>query len=911
MPSTASHILSTKFRPPTRLAEAIERPRLIARLVERLPKVVLVIAAAGFGKTTLIAQCHARTGSQGVWLSLDRNDQQPVSFVRHLIAGLNQEQRVVSAATESFVEGRITAFDVDEVTIRMVNDLERSAEPRIVFLDDYYLAETPGINDLVRQLIERSPAHLHIVIASRVPPDLPIARYKADKTLVEVGARDLQFNQHEAEAFLNRAHGLTLRPRDLERLVWHTEGWGAGLQLASLLLKDSHDPADAIHALTGDTRDIADYMATEVLRRLPPEIQHFLMHTSILERLNADICNAMLGRHDTQVVIERVEALGLFLFPLDLRRRWYRYHHLFRDFLRAQLRSRQPEAVADLYRAASTWFERAGLYEEAVNMALDADDFDHAARLVEQSAITMIKQGHVPQVARWIQRFPMQVLDQNPRLPLYQCWALAHMAQVHQAEFLLKRVESATDTLCGSSDAARDLLQAEIHTLRTIVALMADDIDRCHAMLAVVFPDLPEYHFFSGCMNNVAGLVALARGEFAAAMDATVLSARFHATSGCAYGVCYSHCITGLTHWAQGRLSNARTCLGNAIQVAVRASGERSFNAAMPRVLMALIHYEMNELDEADAILEDHLPFVDECAYVDIRSGGFLAMAGVLGARGQIQAALAYLDQAITINVEAAFERTCALANSESIRLRVMGGDVVGARRFARHSGIGDDIALPTAWSRVPALRTLSQCRLLVAEGRAHAAIEPLQTLAHLAKVAERRARKIQVLSLLMVAQAQDHQPDAALATAGRILTLGAEEGFIRSILDQGRSAGETFMVFARDRARVARLPPPEADYLARVCSAAALQYPVDGGLSIAGHAATPFVVNGVQESLTDRELKVLRLLAKGAPNTQIGTTLFISVNTVRWHVANILSKLQVENRTQAASMARSLGLAP
>lgn len=911
MSSVASHTLSTKFRPPTRLAEAIERPRLTARLVERLPKVVLVIAAAGFGKTTLIAQCHARTGTQGVWLSLDRNDQQPVNFLRHMIAGLNREQRVVSAATESFVEGRITALDMDEVTVRMVNDLERSAERRIVFLDDYYLAETADINDLVRQLIERSPAHLHIVIASRLPPDLPIARYKADKMLVEVGVRDLQFNRHEAQAFLHRAHGLALRPRDLERLVRHTEGWGAGLQLASLLLKESRDPADAIHALAGDTRDIADYLATEVLRRLPPEIQRFLLHTSILERLNADICNAMLGRHDAQAEIERIEALGLFLFPLDLRRRWYRYHHMFRDFLRAQLRGREPEAVAGLYRIAGRWFEQAGLYEEAVNMALDTDDFDRAARLVELFAITMIKQGHVPQVARWIQRFPPEVLDQNPRLPLYQCWALAHMAQVHQAELLLKRVESATESLCRSSDAARDLLQAEIHTLRTIVALMADDIDRCDAMLATAFPDRPDYHFFSGCMNNVAGLVALARSEFDKARDATVMAARFHATSGCAYGVCYSHCIAGLAHRAQGRLSDARTCLRTAIQAAVHASGERSFNAAMPRVLMALIHYELNELAEADAILQDDLPFVDECAYVDIRTGGFLAMAGVLGARGQIHAALAYLDQAITLNVDAAFERTSALANSESIRLRVIGGDVVGARRFARHSGISDDIVLPTVWSRVPGLRALSQCRLLVAEGHAHAAIEPLQALVHLAKVAERRARKIQILALLMVAQAQDHQPDAARATAGRILSLGAEEGFIRSILDQGMMAGEVFMAFAKDRASVARLPSAEADYLARICAAAARQYPFDSGFPAPGHAATSIVVNGVQESLTDRELKVLRLLAKGAPNTQIGTTLFISVNTVRWHVANILSKLQVENRTQAASMARSLGLAP
>lgn len=910
MAPTASHILSTKFRPPTHLADAIDRPRLTLPLLDSLPKVVLVIAAAGFGKTTLVAQFHARLGANAVWLSLDRNDQDPFTFVRHLIAALNRGQPVVSAATESFVEGRGETLDVGELTIRLANDLEKLEDHRVLFFDDYYLAETPGINDLVHHLIEYASPRLHVVIASRVLPALPIARYRASNRVRELGANDLTFSPSEAQAFLHRTHGLELAPRELDLLVRHTEGWGVGLQLASLFLKHSRDPKDAIHTLSGDTRDIADYLATEVVRRLPPEIQQFLLYSSILDRMNAEICNALLGREDAQAMIEQIETRGLFLFPLDAKRRWYRYHHLFRDFLRAQLRRDAPGVVADLYRAASTWLDQWGHYEEAVNMALDAGDFEHAAALVERSAITMIKLGHVPQVARWMQRFPAHVLEQNPRLPLYQCWAAAHMTQVHHAEVLLQRLEAAIDTLCQGSAPARQFLQAETHTLRTIVVLFADDIDRAAEMAARCFPDHPDYYFLSGCMNNAAGLAALARGEFERAMDASVRAAHFHSNTDCSYGVCYSHCVAGLTHLAQGKLSDARARFSTAILVAVRSSGERSFNAAMPRVLMAMIDYEMDALDEAYDILEDDLPFVDECAYVDIRTGGFLAMAGVLGARGRIHAALAYLDQAITINVEAAFARTCALANSESIRLRIIGGDVVGARRFARHSGFDDAVTVPATWSRVPGLRAVSQCRLLIAEGQAQAAIAPLQALAQLARIAERRARKIQILSLLVVAQAQDHQIDAAFATAGRVLTLGVDEGFIRSILDQGRSAGETFIAFARDRARVARLPAREADYLARICAAAARQYPVDSDIAAPGHAATAIIVNGVHESLTDRELKVLRLLARGAPNTQIGAMLFISVNTVRWHVANILSKLQVENRTQAAAMARSLGLA-
>lgn len=907
MPSHASQVLSTKLHPPTQLADAIERPRLTARLAGDLPKVMLVTAAAGFGKTTLIAQCHKLMGAQSVWLSLDRNDREPFVFLRHLIAGFNRTQTVISPATEGFVEGRVATLDCDEVTLRIANDLDRLDDDRVLFLDDYHLAETDAFNDLLHHLIERSPPRLHFVIASRATPGLPIARYRARNALREVGVRDLTFNHSEAQALLLQAHRLDLAPRELDLLLRHTEGWGAGLHLASLYLRGSRDPKDALHGLSGDTRDIADYLATEVVQRQPPEIQRFLLQSSILDRMNAGICNALLERDDAQAMLERIEDLGLFLLPLDARRHWYRYHHLFRDFLRAQLKRQHPAVLPTLYRGASTWFAQAGLQEEAVNMALDADDYDHAAHLVEQFAIGMIKQGHVPQVARWIQRFPAYVLEQNPRLPLYQCWAVAHMSQVHHAERLLQRVETASDTLCAGSHEARGVLQAEIHTLRAIVALMADDIERTGTLASVRFPDAPDYHFLSGCINNVAGLAALARGDFSQAIASAATAGRFHADSGCNYGICYSRCITGLTHLAQGRLSDARSCLVHAVEDAVLASGGRSFNAAMPRVLIAMLDYEADALDAAYATLEDDLPLVDECAYVDIRTGGFLAMAGVLGARGQTGAALAYLDQAVTINVEAAFERTCALAHSESIRLRLLAGDVAGARRFARHTGIDGPIVLPAIWSRLPGLRAMSQCRLLIAEGQAGDAIAPLQALVALARTADRRARKIQLLSLLIAAFVQTRQQDAAFAAVRRVLQLGAREGFIRSILDQGSTVGEAFLAFAREQTH---LPAIEADYLARICAAiGAGRSAGDDAVPFSSRATTTFVVNGIAESLTHREIGVLRLLADGASNTQIGASLFISVNTVRWHVANILSKLHVENRTQAAASAHLLHL--
>lgn len=911
MSPRTSQILSTKLRPPALLAEAIDRPRLTTHLACNLPKVMLVTAAAGFGKTTLVAQCHRHLGERAVWLSLDRADRNTFVFVSHLIAGFNRQHPVVSSSTESFVEGRVASLDVDEVTIRIANDLDRLDDDRVLFLDDYHLAETPELNELVQLLIERTSARLHLVIASRVTPALPIARYRASDALHELNAHDLAFNTAEADSFLRQVHDLRLSRHQLGVLLGHTEGWGAGLQLASLFLKESPDHAEALQALSGDTRDIADYLASEVVRRQPEEVQQFLLYTSILERMNADVCNALTGRDDAQAMIERIEAQGLFLFPLDLKRKWYRYHHLFRDFLRVQLGRQHAGAPLDLYRIASQWFENAGLDEEAANLTLDGGDFDHAAQLVERLAIRMITRGDVPQVARWMQRFPEEVTRKNPRLLLYRCWAMTAMGHVDTAERLLQQVGGNAEALVQGSDDARHLLQAEIHILRTMGALVSDDIERASAMASVRFPETPAYQFLSANLWNVAGLAALARGDFSQAMACAVKAEPLNREIENLYGVCYAQCLAGLVHLAQGRLLMAREAFARAIRDAVQCTGEHSFNAAMPRMLLAVVDYETNDLDAAHAVLERELPRVAECGYVEaVRTSSFLAMAGILGARGDVPAALAHLEQAITSNIKTTFERTNAVVNSESIRLKLAAGDLAGAQRFARHAGIDHRIPLPDAWSRVPVHCAISRCRLLVAEGRADAAIPDLQALVRLARHAGRVTREIQLLSLLLVAYARAGQQAAAFATAKDILALGAAEGFIRSILDQGDVAGATFLAFARNKDGTAQLSSAEADYLARICAAATTTLPAAASATPSSpSAATHVPVDGVIESLTEKELRVLRLLSEGASNTQIGASLFISVNTVRWHVANILSKLHVENRTQAAASAHLLHL--
>lgn len=912
----ASQLLITKLKPPVSLASAIRRPRLLSYISDAaLPKVVLVTAGAGFGKSTLLAQWYHTVAARSGWLSLDRNDQDPIHFLRYLVAALNQAGPIISAATEGYIEGRATP-DLEGITARLGNDLAKLEKDRILFLDDYYLPETSDINDLLMMLIERSPASLHIIIASRTLPALPVASLKAHDALLEISAQELKFNQLEAETFMQVARKLDLNPSEMRILNERTEGWAAGLQLASLYLRDSKDLKRSLEDLSGGIRDIHDYLATDVVKRLTPELQEFLLRTSVLERMNAGICNYLLDSEDGQAKLEQIEALGLFLFPLDAMRGWYRYHHLFRDYLLLELKRLKPGLANDLYRKASTWFSTQGLAEEAVNMALEAGDFDQVAMLVETTAMDMIIHGHMPQLNRWIRRLPEQVINQRHRFPAYHCWALIHMGKCQQAETLLARAEIALEQLCDGpnrvSKAEEERLRAEIRTLRVVTVIMADDIDRAYELARVPIPDRQDCAFFSGCCSNTLALCETARGEFELAKAFADAGKRFHRAGGSPYGVVYGHCVKGLAYQAEGQLSAAMKELEAGEAVARREVGPKSFSAAMPQVLIGVLLYERNCLDGAFALLEEYLPLVEECAHIEIRTTAFLTMARILGARGHVGPALQRLDQAISVSSECLIDRTQALVDDESVRLRVMAGDVAGARRFARHIGLESLAKAPAEWSRPQVFRALVQCRLLIAEAKAEEAISHLEALARLAENTGHLPHQIQILTLLAVTYAKSGQKAKSFGVVSEILRVGAREGYIRSIVDQGPEVGRLLREYVKEKASIHCLPSDIASYLNDLCAACANQeaaWATPNSEKTSPPTDAAIHLHGTVQTLTDQEIKILQLLAGGATNMQIGTALNVSVNTVRWHVANILSKMQVENRTQAASTAHSLGL--
>jgi len=413
-------LLETKFHVPTPRRALVARSRLTERLSRAGESALtLVSAPAGFGKTTLLtdwltdAPANRRVTA---WLSLDSGDNDPALFWAYVIAalqtaapGVGQGALALLAPTESPKEAFV---------VTLLNDLAALSDDVVLVLDDYHVIEEPGIRDVMTYLVENLPPQIRLVIASRADPALPLARLRARGELVEIRAADLRFTLDEAAAYLNEVMGLNVTPGDVAALEGRTEGWIAALQLAALSMRGRDDVGGFIAGFAGDDRYIVDYLVGEVLQRQPEHVRGFLLHTSILSRLNSSLCDALTGRHDGKAMLEALDRGNLFLIPLDDRRLWYRYHHLFADVLRARLLDEQRDGVHELHRRASDWYARNGDQSAAIGHALEGEDFERAADLIEMAAMPAFRARQEATFRRWLEALPEEMFGVRPVLAI-------------------------------------------------------------------------------------------------------------------------------------------------------------------------------------------------------------------------------------------------------------------------------------------------------------------------------------------------------------------------------------------------------------------------------------------------------------------------------------------------------------
>ncbi len=891
----ATPVLSTKLFIPLPRAPAVPRPLLVERLQSALGssrKLTLVCAPAGFGKTTLLSEWigEVRRRDPNVrvaWLSLDERDNDLSRFLTYLVAALQSADPTVGTDLPD-------ALPVEATLTGLLNEVAQASHSFILLFDDFQLIEVAPIRDALTFLLNHLPSNLHIVIASRSDPTLPLARMRSRGELTELRAADLRFASNEATAFLNDVMGLALSPDDIAALETRTEGWIAGLQMAALSMRDRSDIAGFIQAFAGSHRFIVDYLGEEVLQRQPDQVRRFLLGTAHLDRLSGPLCDAVTGRVDSTELLEALERDNLFIVPLDDRRQWYRYHHLFADVLRARSLREDADHVVTLHRLASEWHEAQDLQEEAVRHALAAADYDRAAGLIERALPAMRRSRQDATLLAWLAVMPDAFAEGRPVLSVYYAWSSLTSGDVDGAE---RRLDDAEFALATTGESHHDsvgseelqMLPVTIAVYRASVSQARGDVagTEMHARRALDLTQ-PGDHLGYGVAAGLVGLALWAKGEIGPAIQTfsdarTSLQTARHTADFLGSTVVMADMLV-----VQGRHGDARRAYEQALQVAT-AEGERS--AADLHVGFGELCLEHGELAAAMQHLEASKALGEGASLPVIRHRWFLVMARIRHAEGDLDAAHELLREAESLYVRG-FLPEIRPIHAMQARIAIAQGRLSDAAAWADQKGLSalDDVSYLHEYEHA----TLA--RLLIAQRRAdprRGSIPDLSgLLEHLLAAAEAQGRwgSVSEILLLQALASEAHGDlDFAMVPFARALAQTDPAGPVRLFLDEG---------------------PPVARLLNEAAQRGfATRYVHSLRIASASAQHAPLSVQPKGEALSERELQVLRLLATDLSGPEIARELFVSLNTFRTHTKHIFAKLSVNSRPAAARRAHEQGM--
>jgi LuxR family maltose regulon positive regulatory protein len=907
-------LLETKLYVPRSRRGLVLRPRLSERL-ERgaASKLVLVSAPAGFGKTTLLTEWLAARPAAladerlAAWLSLDRGDNDPASFWAYVIAALQTVASGVGESALSLLDAPQPS-PIETVLTTLLNDLGAVAGEIVLVLDDYHVIDAREVQDGMAFLLDHLPPWLHVVIAGRADPPLPLPRMRARGELAEIRAADLRFTADEAAAYLNEMMGLQLTARDVAALEGRTEGWIAALQLAALSMQGRDDVAGFIAGFAGDDRYVVDYLAEEVLARQPEGVQAFLLQTSILGRLSGPLCDAVTGRGGGKGMLDALDRGNLFVVSLDDRRRWYRYHHLFAEVLQARLLDERPGQVPGLHRRASEWYEQNGELSEAVRHALAAGDFERAAYLVELAIPAMRRTRQEARLRGWLEVLPDEVLQVRPVLSAYFAGVLLISGELEGVESRLRDAERWLEPATGDGSEPQvpsaEMVVADEEEYRRLPALI--ELYRAgqalargdapgtvrHAQLAIELA-LDDDHLCRASAAGLLGLVYWGSGD---------LEAGHRAYSACVEGLRQAGFVADILgcsialadiRSAQGRLGEARRTFEQALQLAGEQGGPVLRGTADMYVGMSEIARERDDLHAATQHLLHSQELGEHTGLPQNRYRWRVAMARVREAEGDLRGALDLLNEAESLYVSDFFPNVRPVPALRA-RVWIAQGRLGEALGWAREQGLSIDDNL----SYLREFEHITLARLLLAryqgermERSAHEADRLLEHLLLAAEAGGRTGRVIEILVLRALARQALGDVPAALGFLDRAVTLAEPEGYVRVFVDEGPPMTSLLRAAAKQGAR--------RDYVRRLVA-----------------AASRIERNGPREQaliepLSERELDVLRLLGSELDGPAIARELVVSLNTMRTHTKNIYAKLAVTNRRAAVRRAAELNLLP
>jgi LuxR family transcriptional regulator, maltose regulon positive regulatory protein len=920
-------ILATKLYIPPPRAKIVLRPRLIKWLNEGLSagcKLTLISAPAGFGKTTLLSEWMAGCERPAAWLSLDEGDNDPTRFLTYFIAALQTLPPKTGGA--NIGAGVLSVLEspqpppIESILTALLNEITTISHNFILVLDDYHVIDaksvdaSTSIEQAVTFLLEHLPPQMHLVIASREDPHLPLARLRARNQLTELRAADLRFTPTEAAGFLNQVMGLNLSTEDVAALDTRTEGWIAGLQLAALSMQGNKDVSGFIREFAGDHRYIVDYLVEEVLKSQPEPIRRFLLQTAILDRLNGSLCDALTGLEEGNARLKALQRGNFFVIPLDDKRNWYRYHHLFADVLRLHLMAEQPEQVSALHRRASEWYEHNSSAADAIHHALAAKDFERAATLIELAIPEMRRNRQEATVTElgWLKALPDDLVRFRPVLSLDYAYALFGGGELETVEARLRDAERWLDTTADTAgmvvvdEEQFRRLPAMIALLRAAQALARGDMPEAVKNARQVLDLAPDdAHLMLGGAASVLGLAAWANGDLEVARRMTSDGMANVLQTGYISSAIGGSIVLADIQIAQGRLHEAMTTFERGLQWATAPGAPVLRGATDMHVGMSSLCYEHNDLNTAMQHLLTSQSLGELAGLPQNPYRWCAAMARIREAQGDLDGALDLLDQAERL-YNGAFSPNVRPIATRKTRVWVLQGrlrealDWVNAQRLS----VDDDLGYLREFDHITLARVLLARYQSGLAGGSISEVEGL--LKHLLKAAEERGGKGSVIEILVLQAVAYHalgDLPAALLPLQHALRLAEPEGYVRMFLDEGSS----IMHLLREAAAREIMP----GYTGKLLAAFEAEQNENAGESPRAdwQSQSSPTLQPLIEPLSQRELEVLRLFKTELSGPEIAHQLVISLSTVRTHTKRIYSKLNVNNRRAAVKRAQELHL--